>query len=74
MAFVIPIGYVVLGALGVIASGCTAAVIVHKIKEEEIAKLKDEDYVEVEYELAWTVNGKQMSLKNKFKGKKKAYM
>jgi len=48
MAFVIPVGYAILGALGVFAiGGATAAVIVHKVKNTEIEKLKNEDFIEV---------------------------
>ncbi len=38
MAFVIPLGYAILGAL---AGGTTVAVIVNKSKEDEIKNLKD---------------------------------
>jgi hypothetical protein len=74
MALLIPLGYAVAGALGLITAGTTAAVIVHEVKQAEIAKLRNEDYLEVEYELTWTVNGKQINIKKKFKGKKKDYL
>ena len=44
MAFLIPIGYVVVaGLLGI--GGTTAAIIVNKNKNELIKNLKDDDYV-----------------------------
>ncbi len=46
MAFLIPLGYAVVAAITAGTVGATtAAIIVNSNKKDEIAKLKDEDYL-----------------------------